>query len=124
MIARRTFIKSASAVAIASSAGEISVGVSQAQQVPNSTGSERAKLKAPAGACDCHHHIYDAARFPPQDPKARIIPNARVEEFRLLQKRIGTGRNIVVNPSAYGTDNRVTLDAIKQLGANARGVAV
>jgi hypothetical protein len=58
MIRRRTFIKSASAVAIAST-------VSDAQQVPNSSGSERAKLQAPAGACDCHHHIYDAARFPP-----------------------------------------------------------
>jgi predicted TIM-barrel fold metal-dependent hydrolase len=74
MIARRTFIKSASAVAIASSAGEISVGVSEAQQVPNSSGSERSKLKAPVGACDCHHHIYDAARFPPAQPGGTIIP--------------------------------------------------
>lgn len=54
----------------------------------------------------------------------RPEPNARVAEYRLLQKRIGTTRDIVVTPSAYGTDNRVTLDAISQLGANARGVAV
>jgi predicted TIM-barrel fold metal-dependent hydrolase len=47
-----------------------------------------------------------------------------VEEFRLLQKRIGTTRNIVVTPRAYVTDNRVTLDAIARLGAGARGVAV
>ena len=37
---------------------------------------------------------------------------------------IGTTRNIVVTPSACVTDNRVTLDAIAKLGANARGVAV
>jgi predicted TIM-barrel fold metal-dependent hydrolase len=117
MIARRIFLKSASAAAI-------SGRLSEAQQVPNSSGKEGAKLKAPAGACDCHHHIYDAARFPPVQRGGEIVPNARVEEFRRLQKRIGTTRNVVVTPRAYVTDNRVTLDAIARLGANARGVAV
>ena len=42
----------------------------------------------------------------------------------MLQRRIGTSRNIVVTPLAYVTDNRVTLDAIARLGPNARGVAV
>lgn len=42
----------------------------------------------------------------------------------MLQKRIGTRRNVVVTPRAYVTDNRVTLDAITRLGTNARGVAV
>lgn len=124
MIGRRTFVKSASMMAIASAASTISVGVSDAQQVPNSSGAEPAKLKAPVGACDSHHHIYDAVRFPPAQPGGTIIPNARVEEYRMLQRRIGTSRNIVVTPSAYGTDNRVTLDAIARLGADARGVAV
>jgi D-galactarolactone isomerase len=117
MIARRIFLKSASAAAI-------STRLSEAQPAPNSSGREAAKLKAPAGACDCHHHIYDAARFPPVQPGGEIVLNARVEEFRKLQKRIGTTRNVVVTPRAYVTDNRVTLDAIARLGANARGVAV
>jgi len=117
MIARRTFIKNTSMAAI-------SVGWSQAQQVPNSSGAEPARLKAPAGACDCHHHIYDAVRFPPIQPGGTIIPDARVEEYRMLQRRIGTSRDIVVTPLAYVTDNRVTLDAIARLGPNARGVAV
>jgi len=115
---RRELIKNTSMAAIAT------VGVSPAQQVPNSSGSEPAKLKAPRGACDCHHHIYDAARFPPVQPGGEIVPNARVEEFRMLQKRIGTSRNVVVTPRAYVVDNRVTLDAIARLGGNARGVAV
>jgi predicted TIM-barrel fold metal-dependent hydrolase len=116
MIRRRTFLKSA-ALAISARIGE-------AQQVSNSSGTEPAKLRAPAGACDCHHHIYDAVRFPPTQPGGEIVPDARVEEFRILQKRIGTSRNVVVTPRAYVTDNRVTLDAITRLGANARGVAV
>src|ERR1700680_3136274 len=124
MTSRRTFIQRVSMVAIGSAGSAISVGVSQAQQVPNSSGSEPAKLKAPAGACDCHHHIYDAVRFPPVQPGGTIIPDARLEEYRMLQRRIGTSRNIVVTPLAYVTDNRVTLDAIARLGPNARGVAV
>src|SRR6266481_4868168 len=57
-------------------------------------------------------------------PGGAIIPDARLEEYRRLQKRIGTTRNIVVTPLAYATDNRVTLNAIARLGPNARGVAV
>src|SRR5579863_2761053 len=125
MIGRRSLIKGASMAAMAAAVSGVAVRVSEAQQVPNSSGTEPAKLKAPAGACDCHHHIYDAARFPPPHPGARIVQNARVEDYRLLQRRIGTSRNVVVTPAAYVTDNRVTLDAIAQLGAaNARGVAV
>lgn len=91
--------------------------------VPNSTGAEPATLKPPPGACDCHHHIYDAARFAPINP-ARMQVNAGVAEYKLLQRRLGVTRNVVVTPLPYVTDNRVTLDAIAQLGDNARGVSV
>jgi D-galactarolactone isomerase len=68
-------------------------------------------------------HIYDGERFPPARPASRMQTNACVPDYRLLQRRIGTTRTVVVSPAAYGTDNRVTLDAIAQLG-NAVGVAV
>ena len=58
---------------------------SPAQQVPNSSGTAPANLKVPAGACDCHQHIYDGVRFPPANPKARVVPNARVEEYPVSQ---------------------------------------
>lgn len=95
--------------------------------VPNSAGAEPPKLKAPAGACDCHMHIYDGARFPPArpGPQSRMQENAAVAQYRLLQQRIGTTRTVIVQPAAYVIDNRVTLDGIEQLGrANTRGVAV
>jgi predicted TIM-barrel fold metal-dependent hydrolase len=50
--------------------------------------------------------------------------HAAVPEYRLLQKRIGTTRVVIVQPRNYATDNRVTVDAIARLGPNARGVAV
>jgi D-galactarolactone isomerase len=92
--------------------------------VPNSAGTEPPKLKAPSNACDCHHHIYDAARFPPTWSGGMFQPNGRVEEYHLLQRRIGTTRSVVVTPAPYIGDNRVTLDAIARLGATARGVAL
>ena len=126
MIARRTLIKGASMTALAASTSGIYVRDGFAQQVPNSSGIEPPKLKVPAGACDCHHHIYDVARFPVR-AGSRAVPNARVEDYRLLQKRIGTSRNIVVTPIGFPAtfaENLVTLDAIKQAGGNALGVAI
>jgi len=95
--------------------------------VPNSSGTAAPKLKAPAGACDCHMHIYDAARFPPPRPDARMQPDATVPDYRLFQQRIGTSRTVIVNAAAYATDNEVTLDAVAKLSAklgNAYGIAV
>jgi D-galactarolactone isomerase len=68
-------------------------------------------------------HIYDA-RFPIA-PSATLKPaDARTDDYKLLQKRIGTTRNVVVQPSTYGTDNSCTLDGMAKLGPTARGVAV
>jgi hypothetical protein len=109
--------------AITATTSGIHVGQGHAQQVPNSVGIEPPKLKAPANAADCHMHTYDPARFP-MPPNPRAAPtNATVEDYRLLQKRIGTTRVVIVQPRNYATDNRVTLYAISQLGPNARGVA-
>jgi len=52
------------------------------------------------------------------------MPEATVEAYRALQARLGLERVVVVQPSAYGFDNRCTLDAIRQLGAGARGVVM
>jgi len=118
MISRRSFIKQASLAVAAGFAPPARA------QVPNSTGTGAPKLKAPAGACDCHMHIYDAARFPMPPSKRQPPTNAAVPQYRMLQKRIGTTRVVVVQPRNYAIDNRVTLDAIAQLGPGARGIAV
>jgi predicted dehydrogenase/predicted TIM-barrel fold metal-dependent hydrolase len=92
--------------------------------VANSGGRAMPKLRAPANVCDCHLHIFDR-RFPPPGPVKRLVTDASTAEYRFFQKRIGTTRAVIVTPSAYGTANAVTLDAIAQLGLkNARGVAV
>jgi predicted TIM-barrel fold metal-dependent hydrolase len=121
-IHRRLFLKASAGAAIGAL---LNAPHAQAQvAVPNSVGTELPKLKAPPGACDCHHHIYDAGRFPLEDYGVQFQPNGRVEEYKLLQKRIGTTRDVIVTPAAYVDRNDVTLDALKRLGVNARGVAL
>jgi predicted TIM-barrel fold metal-dependent hydrolase len=94
-------------------------------EVPNSAGTSAPRFRAPAGACDCHIHIYDDARFTPARAGVKGVARATTADYRLFQQRIGTSRVVVVQPAVYGTDNAVTLDAVQQLGAaNARGIGV
>ena len=123
-IDRRTFIRTAGLTVLAA-AGGISLDESRADEhrVPFSSGTTAPKLKAPANACDCHIHFYDD-RFPAAASATLRPANATVEDYRLLQKRIGTSRVVIVTPSTYGTDNRPSLEAAAKLGSSARVVAV
>jgi D-galactarolactone isomerase len=76
-----------------------------------------------AGACDCHMHIYDAW-FPLAAKARRQEPDALVSEYRKVQRALGLSRVVVVQPTAYGKDNRCTLAALAEFGDSARGVAI
>src|ERR1700687_2444482 len=83
----------------------------------------RPRLKAPPGACDTHMHIYD--RQCPKAATAKIdAPDASVSDYLKVRARLGVERNVVVQPSTYGKDNRCTLEAMIAIGPSARGVAV
>ena len=84
---------------------------------------DRPRLQSPRGACDCHMHIFDT-RYPLAAKARRKEADAPVSEYRKLQKALGLERVVVVQPTAYGTDNRCTLAAIAELGSGARGIAV
>ncbi len=79
----------------------------------------------PAGACDCHTHIFgDTRRFPFAPVRVYTPEPASVPEMRSLHRALHTERVVLVQPSVYGTDNACTLDAMKQLGRTSRGIAV
>ena len=125
IVGRRAFLAGAGAAAL-SAALCVDGFAQETVAVPNSAGTDLPKLKVPTGACDCHHHIYDA-RFPFSRPGARMVADSHVSDYRLLQRRLGISRNIVVTPTPFPAsvaDNLVTLDALKAFGANARGVAI
>jgi predicted TIM-barrel fold metal-dependent hydrolase len=79
----------------------------------------------PPGACDCHTHIFgDPARYPFAPDRTYTPEPASIAEIRALHRALHTSRVVIVQPSVYGTDNACTLDALRQLGSSARGVAV
>ena len=125
---RRDALQTLGALAVAAG-GIAGTGCAQPPLQPDvavkySSGTQRPRTKVPANATDCHHHIYDA-RFPPT-PTATLRPaDALIADYRDLQRRIGTSRNVIVQPSTYGVDNRLLVESIAAFGLKTtRGVAV
>jgi len=85
---------------------------------------ESPMVAVPDGACDTHLHVYDT-RYPLAPTALGPAPAASVEDYRKVQSRLGLTRAVIVQPTAYGFDNRCTLDGIAALGLErTRGIAV
>jgi predicted TIM-barrel fold metal-dependent hydrolase len=79
----------------------------------------------PAGSWDCHCHVFGpAARFPYAEPRSYTPEDAPLEAYLALLDRLGFARGVLVQPSAYGRDNRAMLDALARAPQRLRGVAV
>lgn len=117
MMTRREMLRAAGASASLVAAG---MGVSQGAVTVRTP----VDFDVPRGACDCHVHVFDPVQFPYARERVYTPPAASLDELRALQTALHLERVVIVTPSVYGADNSCTLDAIKRLGARARGVAV
>jgi len=96
----------------------------QAPEVRWSSGTEKPRFVPPAGATDCHFHTYDK-NYPIAKGATLLPDDALPEDYRALQRRIGTTRGVIIQPSTYGTDNRLQIASRQALGAeNFRVIAV
>jgi predicted TIM-barrel fold metal-dependent hydrolase len=78
-------------------------------------------MKALANACDSHFHILDP-RFP--TPEKIRATGMTVDDYLLLQRRIGTSRAVAVQSKYHRTDHSCLIDALKHFGVNGRGIGV
>lgn len=79
----------------------------------------------PNGACDCHTHVFcDSRRFPFWTGRTYTPEIATVDESLSLHRALHVERIVVVNSLVYGNDNSCMLDALRQLGQRARGIAL
>jgi predicted TIM-barrel fold metal-dependent hydrolase len=80
----------------------------------------------PAGACDCHAHVFgDPMRFPFIEERSYTPPPALEDQYLTMLGRLGIERMVIVQPSVYGFDNSCTLAAVAAFGAHrARAVAM
>lgn len=83
------------------------------------------KFTPPPGAVDAHCHVFGPMAQFPFSAKAKYLPDdAGPEMLFALRDHLGFSRNVIVQASCHGTDNRATLDAIARSNGKARGVAV
>ncbi len=83
------------------------------------------RFAVPAGAIDAHCHVFGPAADFPFSAKAKYLPqDAGVDALFALRDQLGFARNVIVQASCHGTDNRATLHAIAASNGRARGVAV
>lgn len=82
-------------------------------------------LVLPKGACDCHFHVIgDVSTHPFTPHRSYTPPAASLEQYEKVQRTLGLDRGVIVQPSVYGYDNRIVLDALRQGGDRYRGVVV
>lgn len=100
-------------------------GASAPACAPPDFNPHRPKLALPPLSCDCHAHILGpASRYPYSPARVYTPPDCLLPDYRHMLETLGVGRAVLVQPSVYGTDNTVMLEAMKAAGANFRGVAV
>ena len=82
-------------------------------------------FKVPAGAVDAHCHVFGPADKFPYAPERKYTPcDAPKEKLFELRDYLGFERNVIVQASCHGKDNRALVDALKASNDLARGVAI
>lgn len=77
----------------------------------------------PPGAVDAHCHVFGPGAVFPYAPQRKYTPcDAGKEQLFALRDRLGFERNVVVQATCHGSDNRALLDALATAGDRARGV--
>jgi 2-pyrone-4,6-dicarboxylate lactonase len=78
----------------------------------------------PPGAVDAHCHVFGPGAEFPYAPERKYTPcDAGKAKLRALRDYLGFARNVVVQATCHGADNRAMIDAVSTSGGLARGIA-
>lgn len=78
----------------------------------------------PAGAVDAHCHVFGPGDAFPFAPERKYTPcDASKDQLWALREHLGFSRNVIVQATCHGADNRALVDALEHSGGLARGVA-
>ena len=82
------------------------------------------KFTPPPGAVDAHCHVFGPADKFPYAPERKYTPcDAPKEKLFELRDFLGFDRNVIVQATCHGADNRALVDALKASNGRAKGVA-
>jgi 2-pyrone-4,6-dicarboxylate lactonase len=79
----------------------------------------------PPGATDAHCHIFGPGdRFPYSEDRTYTPPDSGIDDFEVLQARLGLSNAVFVQASCHGVDNSAMLDALVRGQGRYAGVAM
>ncbi len=82
------------------------------------------RFVVPLGAVDAHCHVFGPGdRFPYAAERKYTPCDAPKEKLCQLRDFLGFDRNVIVQATCHGADNRALIDALQTSGGRARGVA-
>ncbi|WP_326541083.1 amidohydrolase family protein [Pseudorhodoferax sp.] len=85
----------------------------------------RPRRPLPAGAADCHFHVFEGeAVHPYAEPRSYTPTPAPLAAYRHMADVLGLQRAVLVHPSVYGADHRSFEALLAANGGWMRGVAV
>ncbi|WP_129777592.1 amidohydrolase family protein [Peristeroidobacter soli] len=84
----------------------------------------RPAFRPPPGAVDAHCHVFGPGDVFPYAPERKYTPcDAPKEKLWELRDHLGFERNVIVQATCHGADNRALVDALQASNDRARGVA-
>lgn len=87
-------------------------------------GPSRPRFQLPAGAVDSHCHVFGPGAEFPFAPERKYTPcDASKDQLYALRDHLGFARNVVVQATCHGPDNRAMVDALTHSDGKARGIA-
>lgn len=81
----------------------------------------RPRFDVPPGTCDAHFHVFEPG-YPHVPDPLYSFPDATLAQYLRLTDVLGIDRMVIVQPTFYGTDNRLLLDVLHRTGTRCRGV--
>ncbi|MFH9298970.1 amidohydrolase family protein [Streptomyces sp. NPDC017520] len=87
-------------------------------------GPSRPRFRLPEGAVDAHCHVFGPGAEFPYAPERKYTPcDASKGQLFALRDHLGFTRNVIVQATCHGADNRALADALRASKGTARGVA-
>jgi 2-pyrone-4,6-dicarboxylate lactonase len=84
----------------------------------------RPTFQPPAGAVDAHCHVFGPGQLFPYAAERKYTPcDASRAQLQSLRDFLGFERNVIVQATCHGSDNRALIDALAHSSGRARGVA-
>ncbi len=92
--------------------------------IPFHPNPSKPRFVPPPGAVDAHCHVFGPEAEFPFAPERKYTPcDASKAQLFALRDFLGFSRNVIVQATCHGNDNRAMVDAVRAGGDKARGIA-